>query len=175
MTGDLIRCLRSIIEPLHCDYRFEYDEASAMNVKADSVSNRAGLIYIEEITRGRYRSPQNRSQGYFFLKETSLSICFCRFSKELEAFASIGTTPLSMAVENTLTMTRQAIRDRIETEVVMPFIAALGRQLPRLLPGSTFGDMAFRYPKPGRFDANEVAIVLEFTITQQASCLDALK
>lgn len=167
--------LRAILEPLHCDYRFEYDEASAMNLKADALAADAGLIYIEEVRRGRYRVPQNRDRGFFRQKETNLSVWFCRFSRELEPFAAIGTSPLSVAAENTLTWTRQAIRDRIEAEVVVPFIDAMDKALHGRLRGFSVGDYEYTYPYRPRFDSNEVAVVLNFTLLQLSACLGQLK
>ena len=175
MTGELIARLRGILQSLDCDYYFEYDEASAMNVKADAVTNDRGLIYIEEIRGGRYRVPQTRTQGYFFQKETSVSIYFCRFSKELEPYAGLGNTPASELAAATFTMTRQAIRDRIEAEAVIPFIAALNKAFGGTLRNYSVGDYTFTYPVGSRFDANEVAILLIFTLLQQTSCLNVLE
>lgn len=175
MTGELIKQLECILRPLHCDYHFEYDEASAMNVKADAVKNSTGLIFIEEIRRGRYRIPQNRAQGFFRQKETNISIYFCRFSKELEPFAGLGTTQLSIDAGQTLTMTRQAIRDRIESEVVVPFINSMGRAMRSTLRGFTVGDYNYTYPYRSRFDSNEVAVVLDFTLLQQTPCTETMR
>lgn len=170
MTGQLIDDLRAILEPLHPDYRFEYDEAAAMNIKADSLDNRAGLIYIEEIQQGRYRLPQSRAQGFFNIKETAVSVYFIRFSADLDPYAGIGNSPASQAVAFTKTQTRQAIRDRIEQEVVMPFMQALHNDARYRV-----GDFAFSYPPHPRFDSNEVSVLLSFNITQQSSCLETLK
>lgn len=170
MTGQLITELGSILQSLHADYYFEYDEASAMNVKADAVENSAGLIFIEEVRGGGYRIPQNRTQGFFRQKETRMSIYFCRFSKELEPFAGLGNTPLSVQAQHTLTMTRQAIRDRIEDEVVIPFMNAMDEAMRRELRGYSVSDYTFTYPHLSRFDANEVAVVLNFSLSQQTSC-----
>lgn len=170
MTGQLIDDLRALLSALHPDYRFEYDEASAMNIKADSLGNRAGLIYIEEIRQGRYRIPQNRTQGFWKLKETSVSIYFIRFSSELDPYASIGDTPASNALSFTLTQTRQAIRDRIEREVVVPFIEAMAADTRY-----TVGDFTFAYPPHPRFDSNEIAVLINFNVIQQNSCIENLK
>lgn len=170
MTGKLIEKLGDILQSLHADYYFEYDEASAMNVKADAVENSAGLIFIEEVRGGRYRIPQNRTQGFFRQKETRLSIYFCRFSKELEPFAGLGNTPRSVQAQHTLTMTRQAIRDRIEAEVVVPFMEAMDKAFRNDLRGYSVGDYTFTYPHLSRFDSNEVAVVLDFTLLQQTPC-----
>ncbi len=170
MTGQLIKKLGDILKSLHADYYFEYDEASAMNVKADAVENSAGLIFIEEVRGGRYRIPQNRTQGFFRQKETRLSIYFCRFSKELEPFAGLGNTPLSVQAQHTLTMTRQAIRDRIEEEVVVPFMEAMDEAMRGDLRGYSVGDYYYSYPEFSRFDSNEVPVVLNFTLLQQTPC-----
>lgn len=175
MTGELINQLECILRSLHGDYHFEYDEAAAMNVKADAVRNDAGLIFIEEVRRGRYRVPQSRAQGFFRQKETSLSVYFCRFSKELEPFAGLGTTQPSVDARRTLTMTRQAIRDRIEAEVVIPFIDAMNKAMLTTLRGVTVGDYNYTYPFRSRFDSNEVAVVLDFTLLQQTSCAATLR
>lgn len=175
MTGEVIHCLRDVLETLHPDYRFEYDEAAAMNLKADAVKNDTGLIFIEEVRGGRYRVPQTRSQGFFRQKETTLSVSFCRFSKELEPFAGIGTTPLSLQAQHTLTGTRQAIRDRIEREVVLPFLEAMERAMRGRLRGTTVGDYTYSYPFRARFDANEVAVVLTFTLLQQTPCISSIR
>lgn len=170
MTGQLIKKLGEILQLLSPEYYFEYDEASAMNVKADAVENSAGLVFIEEVRGGRYRIPQNRTQGFYREKETRLSIYFCRFSKELEPFAGLGNTPLSVQAKHTLTMTRQAIRDRIEAEVVVPFMEAMDKAMRGELRGFTVGDYTFTYPHVSRFDSNEVAVVLDFTLLQQTPC-----
>lgn len=170
MTGQLIKKLGDILKSLHADYYFEYDEARAMNVKADVVENEAGLIFIEEVRGGRYRIPQNRTQGFFRQKETQLSIYFCRFSKELEPFAGLGNTPLSVQARHTLTMTRQAIRDRIEVEVVVPFMEAMDKAFRNDLRGYSVGDYDYSYPKVSRFDSNEVAVVLNFKLLQETTC-----
>lgn len=170
MTGQLIKKVGNILKSLHADYYFEYDEASAMNVKADAVDNESGLIFIEEVRGGRYRLPQNRTQGFFRQKETRLSIYFCRFSKELEPFAGLGNTPLSVQAEHTLTMTRQAIRDRIEAEVVVPYMEAMDKEMRGDLRDFTVGDYHYSYPEDSRFDANEVSVVLNFTLLQKTTC-----
>ncbi len=170
MTGQLIKKLGDILRPMHSDYYFEYDEASAMNVKADAVDNEAGLIFIEEVRGGHYRIPQNRTQGFFRQKETQLSIYFCRFSKELEPFAGLGNTPLSVQAQHTLTMTRQAIRDRIEAEVVIPFMNAMDVAMRNDMRGYSVGNYTYSYPHLSRFDSNEVAVVLNFTLLQQTPC-----
>lgn len=175
MTGELIKQLECLLRSLHSDYHFEYDEAGAMNVKADAVKNNAGLIFIEEIRRGRYRIPQTRTQGFFRQKETQLSIYFCRFSKELEPFAGLGTTQPSIDAQHTLTQTRQAIRDRIESEVVVPFIDAMEKAMKTSLRGFSVGDYNYTYPYRSRFDSNEVAVVLDFTLLQQSACAGTLK
>lgn len=170
MTGELIDRLGALLKSLNAGYYFEYDESSAMNLKADAVENDAGLIFIEEVRGGRYRLPQNRAQGFYRQKETRLSIYFCRFMKELEPFAGLGDTPLSVQAQHTLTMTRQAIRDRIEAEVVIPFMNAIDEAMKRDWRGYTVGDYTFTYPHLSRFDSNEVAVVLDFTLLEQTTC-----
>lgn len=175
MTGELIKDIVSTIHGLNAGYFVEYDEAAAMNVKADTIPNDRGLVFIEEVRRGRYRVPQSASQGYYVSKDTELSIYFCRFSKELQPYASIGDSPASVAAQRTITETRQAIRDRIESEVVTPFVNALIWGRHGVFEGCTFSDFAVSYPYTSRFDSNEVAVVLSFTITQRSSCFGALK
>ncbi len=166
MTGNLIKALGEILSGLHADYKFEYDEASAMNIKADAVENDKGLIFIEEILSGTYgQAPTSR---FFKCKMTPVSIYFCRFSKELGESGGGGETSLSSG--NNLTMTRQAIRDRIECEVLLPFMSQLDEYAKSPSSIISVSNYSFSYPTHSRFDSNEVAIVLTFTITQYSSC-----
>lgn len=166
MTGNLIRAIGEICSSLHPDYRFEYDEASAMNIKADAMQNYEGLIFMEEIQQGRYDMP-GRGARFFRQKNTNVSIYFCRFSKTLNEFGGSGQTPIS---GRNLTLTRQEIRDQIECEVVQPFMESMDSYQRSKSATISINSYNFVYPPHSRFDSNEVAIILNFTITQYSSC-----
>lgn len=170
MTGNLIRAIGEICSTLHPDYRFEYDEASAMNIKADAIHNYEGLIFMEEIQQGRYDMP-GTGMRFFRQKNTNVSIYFCRFSRTLNEFGGSGQTSES---ERNLTLTRQEIRDRIECEVVLPFMESMDSYQKSKSSTISINSYNFVYPPHSRFDSNEVAIILNFTITQYQTCLGNL-
>lgn len=167
MTSNLLKAIGEILSGLHCDYRFEYDEAAAMNIKADAIKNNKGLIFMEEVRRGRYDMNGGKSR-FYKTKDTAISINFCRFSPELNEFASDNLATVNE--RNNLTLTRQTIRDRIECEVIMPFIETLENYVKGPHNSITVSSLEYVYPTHSRFDSNEVCITLNFTITQYNSC-----
>lgn len=118
-------------------YIVEYEESSMMNVKADNYKRGDSFIYIEEFTQGRYAQEQYRRR-----KITQVQVYFCKFCN-LHADA----------------MEREKIRNRIEEEIVLPFIDEFNKS--KLFP--QVDNFQFYNMLP-RFDANEVSIMLQFEV-----------
>ena len=171
MTGQIVQALKSMIDTIRCGYDWEYDEATNINKKADYVENEAGLIYLEEVRNMTITVPQV-SGSLLMQKQTQITLEFCRFSKELGQYAGLGDTPASTSFDN-LTATRQRIRDRIEAEVAYPFLDLLANKFETYFPGFTLSTVECRYVH-GRFDANEVGVEFNFTITQRVTCASNL-
>jgi hypothetical protein len=163
LPGALIGRIEGIVKSVCPDAVFEYDEASMMNVKADDIERDKSFVYIEELTQSRIETPKGRPAS----RVTPVQIYFCRF-EPLHNDAWHGDTRHSQAAAAKLTVARQAIRDSIENEMVLPVVERISQELQRYSPTYTF-----RYP-PSRFDANEVAVMLEVTITDYI-CLDFWK
>ena len=135
----MITQLKEIVQQANPDYHVHFEESAMMNIFADDVRRDEGFAYIEEYTTGRYTK-----EKYFHQKITRVQIYFCRFC-ELHAGAEA----------------REEVREKIETEIVLPFMAAFNT--------SGFEQVKifeFFTPLP-RFDANEVSIMLRFDLIHQ--------
>lgn len=131
----MIEQLKAIINDSNENYEVEYEESRMMNLKADEKSLDARFVYIEEFVQGTYEKPK-----FHKIKTTRAQIYFCRFC-EMHSTA----------------MQRQAIRDQIESEIVLPFMDNYN------VSGIFQKVETFRFLTPlPRFDANEVSIMLEF-------------
>lgn len=138
----IIEDLKNVLTAANADYIQDYEENSMMNIKADNFKYENGFVYIEEFTQGRYEV-----QSYRNVKITRVQIWFCRF-----------TQLHNNAIE------REAIRCRIENEIVRPFM----RQFNRNGKFKQIDTWQFYTPLP-RFDANEVSVMLQFDL-QQSLC-----
>lgn len=131
--------LKTLINLSNALYEVEYEESRMMNLKADEKSLDACFAYIEEFVQGTYEKPK-----YHKLKTTRVQIYFCRFCE----------------MHNTA-IQRNAIRNQIESEVVLPFMDNYNAS------GLFQKVETFRFFTPlPRFDANEVSIMLEFDCKQ---------
>ena len=155
LPGALVSRVEELIKQIATDVVFEYDEASMVNVKIDDVQRDKTFAYIEEVETSRIVADAGRPAR----RITPLSIYFCRF-EPFQNDAGHGDTRHSQEAAEKMTPTRQAIRDELETSVVLPFIA---RVLSTRQRGYT-PTITINYP-PARFDANEVPIevTIEFT------------
>jgi hypothetical protein len=106
-----------------------------MNVKADEIKRSQPFAYIEEFTKGEYGK-----QGFFNQKTVEAQVWFCRFSD----------------MQNTA-REREAIREQIEAEIVLPFMSEYKKESGLWQPAT----WKFFTPPP-RFDANETTIMLLF-------------
>ena len=125
-----------VVKPL---YPVEYEESKMINVTVDEKALYAKFAYIEEFTSGTYDKVKFIKQ-----KSTQVQIYFCMFCE----------------FENTA-MDRDALREQIESEIVLPFMNAYNAS-GRFDVVDTF---KFYTPLP-RFDANEVSIMLQFDCKQ---------
>ena len=162
LPGALIGRIEGIVKNVCPEAVFEYDEASMINVKADGIKRNKSFVYIEELLQSRIETPKGRPAS----RVTPVQIYFCRF-EPFQNDAWHGDTRHSQSAAKR-TVARQAIRDSIENEMVLPVIERISRELQEYSP--TYN---FRYP-PTRLDANEVAVLLEVTITDYI-CLDFWK
>lgn len=168
----LIRNMVKMVNPLAV---FECDQARMLNVKVDTMErfvtdsdgNRVSsdFVYVEEPTTGYYDIPYRGHQK----QRTIMQIYFCKF-EPMTNDAYKGDTKFS---QNSPTIGRLELKNQIEEQMIRPFLyllktSELGFRHPEML-----NTIRILYPSP-RFDANEVSVGLELTVTQEW-CLDAYK
>ena len=168
MTSKLIQEVKDYCSSLHSCYYASYDNKAAMNMKADYIENDEGLIFIRAVKRGKYTFPTGRD--YFHRKEVEFEIWFCRFSTTLSPTVDVNYTQYDKNVDLCVEETTRNIRDRIEQEVVYPFLEGINKAL-----NVKIESVPFEYPTKSVFDSNEVAILLRLTIKQKATCLKSLR
>lgn len=115
-------------------YIIHYDDKYMMNKKADDLKRTQSFIYIEEFVQGSYNKAKYNNGN----KIIRMQIYFSKF--------------IDMHNE---AINRQMLRDQIESEIVVPFMATYE---------SKYGEVQqwkFYYPLP-RWDGNEVSVMLEF-------------
>lgn len=168
----LIRDMVKMVNPLAV---FECDQARMLNVKVDTMErfvtdsdgNRVSsdFVYVEEPTTGYYDIPYRGHQK----QRTIMQIYFCKF-EPMANDAYKGDTKFS---QNSPTIGRLELKNQIEEQMVRPFLyllktSQLVKQYPEIM-----NTVRVLYPS-SRFDANEVSVGLELTVTQEW-CLDAYK
>lgn len=155
--------LVGIIKAANAGYYATYDESSMVNIWADLLPYQAGspyaatrpdlehiianlpdplngFAYVEEFTRGSY----GMSGKFWHGKTTKAQIWFCKFT-QLHESADV----------------RGQLREEIEAEVVLPFVAAFNASgLFKPIDNWQW------YTPPARFDANEVSIMLEADVVE---------
>lgn len=175
MILDIITLIRDIVKMVNPLAVFECDQARMLNVKVDTMErfvtdsdgNRVSsdFVYVEEPTTGYYDIPYRGHQK----QRTIMQIYFCKF-EPMANDAYKGDTKFS---QNSPTIGRLELKNQIEEQMVRPFLyflktSELGLRYPEI-----FNTIRILYPSP-RFDANEVSVGLELTVTQEW-CLDAYK
>lgn len=175
MILDIITLIRDIVKMVNPLAVFECDQARMLNVKVDTMErfvtdsdgNRVSsdFVYVEEPTTGYYDIPYRGHQK----QRTIMQIYFCKF-EPMANDAYKGDTKFS---QNSPTIGRLELKNQIEEQMVRPFLyllktSQLVKQYPEIL-----NTVRVLYPSP-RFDANEVSVGLELTVTQEW-CLDAYK
>lgn len=168
----LIRDIVKMVNPLAV---FECDQARMLNVKVDTMErfvtdsdgNRTSsdFVYVEEPTTGYYDTPY---RGYP-TQRIIMQVYFCKF-EPMANDAYKGDTKFS---QNSPTIGRLELKNQIEEQMIRPFLyllktSELGFRHPEML-----NTVRILYPS-ARFDANEVSVGLELTVTQEW-CLDAYK
>lgn len=175
MILDIITLIRYIVKMVNPLAVFECDQARMLNVKVDTMErfvtdsdgNRVSsdFVYVEEPTTGYYDIPYRGYQK----QRTIMQIYFCKF-EPMANDAYKGDTKFS---QNSPTIGRLELRNQIEEQMVRPFLYALKNSELGLRHPEIFNTIRIMYPSP-RFDANEVSVGLELTVTQEW-CLDAYK
>lgn len=175
MILDIITLIRDIVKMVNPLAVFECDQARMLNVKIDTMErfvtdsdgNRVSsdFVYVEEPTTGYYDIPYRGHQK----QRTIMQIYFCKF-EPMANDAYKGDTKFS---QNSPTIGRLELKNQIEEQMVRPFLyllktSQLVKQYPEIM-----NTVRVLYP-PSRFDANEVSVGLELTVTQEW-CLDAYK
>lgn len=175
MILDIITIIRNIVKMVNPLAVFECDQARMLNVKVDTMErfvtdsdgNRVSsdFVYVEEPTTGYYDIPYRGHQK----QRTIMQIYFCKF-EPMANDAYKGDTKFS---QNSPTIGRLELKNQIEEQMVRPFLyllktSQLVKQYPEIM-----NTVRVLYPSP-RFDANEVSVGLELTVTQEW-CLDAYK
>lgn len=175
MILDIITLIRDIVKTVNPLAVFECDQARMLNVKVDTTErfvtdsdgNRVSsdFVYVEEPTTGYYDIPYRGHQK----QRTIMQIYFCKF-EPMANDAYKGDTKFS---KNSPTVGRLELKNQIEEQMVRPFLyllktSQLVKQYPEIM-----NTVRVLYPSP-RFDANEVSVGLELTVTQEW-CLDAYK
>lgn len=175
MILDIITLIRDMVKMVNPLAVFECDQARMLNVKVDTMErfvtdsdgNRVSsdFVYVEEPTTGYYDIPYRGHQK----QRTIMQIYFCKF-EPMANDAYKGDTKFS---QNSPTIGRLELKNQIEEQMVRPFLyllktSQLVKQYPEIM-----NTVRVLYPSP-RFDANEVSVGLELTVTQEW-CLDAYK
>lgn len=175
MILDIITIIRNMVKVINPLAVFECDQARMLNVKVDTMErfvtdsdgNRVSsdFVYVEEPTTGYYDIPYRGHQK----QRTIMQIYFCKF-EPMANDAYKGDTKFS---QNSPTIGRLELKNQIEEQMVRPFLyllktSQLVKQYPEIM-----NTVRVLYPSP-RFDANEVSVGLELTVTQEW-CLDAYK
>lgn len=175
MILDIITLIRNMVKIINPLAVFECDQARMLNVKVDTMErfvtdsdgNRVSsdFVYVEEPTTGYYDIPYRGHQK----QRTIMQIYFCKF-EPMANDAYKGDTKFS---QNSPTIGRLELKNQIEEQMVRPFLyllktSQLVKQYPEIM-----NTVRVLYPSP-RFDANEVSVGLELTVTQEW-CLDAYK
>lgn len=175
MILDIITLIRDTVKMVNPLAVFECDQARMLNVKVDTMErfvtdsdgNRVSsdFVYVEEPTTGYYDIPYRGHQK----QRTIMQIYFCKF-EPMANDAYKGDTKFS---QNSPTIGRLELKNQIEEQMVRPFLyllktSQLVKQYPEIM-----NTVRVLYPSP-RFDANEVSVGLELTVTQEW-CLDAYK
>ena len=175
MILDIITLIRDIVKIVNPLAVFECDQARMLNVKVDTMErfvtdsdgNRVSsdFVYVEEPTTGYYDIPYRGHQK----QRTIMQIYFCKF-EPMANDAYKGDTKFS---QNSPTIGRLELKNQIEEQMVRPFLYFLKTSELGLRHPEIFSTIRIMYPSP-RFDANEVSVGLELTVTQEW-CLDAYK
>lgn len=175
MILDIITIIRDIVKMVNPLAVFECDQARMLNVKVDTMErfvtdsdgNRVSsdFVYVEEPTTGYYDIPYRGHQK----QRTIMQIYFCKF-EPMANDAYKGDTKFS---QNSPTIVRLELKNQIEEQMVRPFLYFLKTSELGLRHPEIFNTIRIMYPSP-RFDANEVSVGLELTVTQEW-CLDAYK
>ena len=175
MILDIITLIRNVVKMVNPLAVFECDQARMLNVKVDTMErfvtdsdgNRTSsdFVYVEEPTTGYYDIPYRGHQK----QRTIMQIYFCKF-EPMTNDAYKGDTKFS---QNSPTIGRLELKDQIEEQMVRPFLYFLKTSELGLRHPEIFNTIRILYPSP-RFDANEVSVGLELTVTQEW-CLDAYK
>lgn len=173
MILDIITLIRDIVKMVNPLAVFECDQARMLNVKVDTMErfvtdgNRVSsdFVYVEEPTTGYYDIPYRGHQK----QRTIMQIYFCKF-EPMANDAYKGDTKFS---QNSPTIGRLELKNQIEEQMVRPFLYLLKTSELGLRHPEIFNTIRIMYPSP-RFDANEVSVGLELTVTQEW-CLDAYK
>lgn len=175
MILDIITIIRNMVKVINPLAVFECDQARMLNVKVDTMErfvtdsdgNRVSsdFVYVEEPTTGYYDIPYRGHQK----QRTIMQIYFCKF-EPMANDAYKGDTKFS---QNSPTIGRLELKNQIEEQMVRPFLyllktSQLVKQYPEIM-----NTVRVLYPS-SRFDANEVSVGLELTVTQEW-CLDAYK
>lgn len=175
MILDIITLIRNMVKIVNPLAVFECDQARMLNVKVDTMKrfvtdsdgNRVSsdFVYVEEPTTGYYDIPYRGHQK----QRTIMQIYFCKF-EPMANDAYKGDTKFS---QNSPTIGRLELKNQIEEQMVRPFLyllktSQLVKQYPEIM-----NTVRVLYPS-SRFDANEVSVGLELTVTQEW-CLDAYK
>lgn len=175
MILDIITIIRNMVKVINPLAVFECDQARMLNVKVDTMErfvtdsdgNRVSsdFVYVEEPTTGYYDIPYRGHQK----QRTIMQIYFCKF-EPMANDAYKGDTKFS---KNSPTVGRLELKSQIEEQMVRPFLyllktSQLVKQYPEIM-----NTVRVLYPS-SRFDANEVSVGLELTVTQEW-CLDAYK
>lgn len=175
MILDIITLIRNMVKMVNPLAVFECDQARMLNVKVDTMErfvtdsdgNRTSsdFVYVEEPTTGYYDIPYRGHQK----QRTIMQIYFCKF-EPMANDAYKGDTKFS---QNSPTIGRLELKNQIEEQMVRPFLYLLKTSELGLRHPEIFNTIRILYPSP-RFDANEVSVGLELTVTQEW-CLDAYK
>lgn len=175
MIPDIITLIRDTVKMVNPLAVFECDQARMLNVKVDTMErfvtdsdgNRVSsdFVYVEEPTTGYYDIPYRGHQK----QRTIMQIYFCKF-EPMANDAYKGDTKFS---QNSPTIGRLELKNQIEEQMVRPFLYFLKTSELGLRHPEIFNTIRIMYPSP-RFDANEVSVGLELTVTQEW-CLDAYK
>ena len=141
----MLQELESIINAANADYTVYFDESVIMNNTAKTLELGEKFAQIEEYTTGSYSTTK-----YNFKNKTT----------KTQIYFSVITDKLNWTARG-----REAIREMIESEVILSFIAEYNKS-------QVFEKVSdFRYYTIfGRFSSYEVSIMLEFDTKLKGTC-----
>lgn len=165
-TAEMLLLFKSLIRAVNPEYLFEYEANDFMDLKANRMTRDTAGVHLPEIERSAIVRLVNNSR----VRRYYLRPYFFRWGQFGEQVAH-GDTPHSAATQGH-SVGRQSIRNRIEDEMVLPFISVLEQRTEglALIASDLTGAATLFYPATSVdiiypvpwFTGHEVGVQLTF-------------